>query len=72
MDLSHDLLGLLGWFGFESSWSGSWYAAGAKPMCMVWLQVGCLLALLVFGYRCDSYELVALGYSWVTLVQILA
>jgi hypothetical protein len=22
-----------------------------------------------FGYRCDSCELVALGYSWVTLVQ---
>jgi hypothetical protein len=22
-----------------------------------------------FGYRCDSYELVALGYSWVTEVQ---
>jgi hypothetical protein len=48
---------------------------------LVWLQVGCLSALLVlatggmpvsvgqFGYRCDSYELVALGYSWVTEVQ---
>jgi hypothetical protein len=23
--------------GFESSRFGSWYAAGAKPMCMVWL-----------------------------------
>jgi hypothetical protein len=22
-----------------------------------------------FGYRCDSRELVALGYSWVALVQ---
>jgi hypothetical protein len=34
-----------GWAGptrFESSWSVSGYAAGAKPMCMVWLQVGCL------------------------------
>ena len=34
------------WFGSvglaESSWFGSWYAAGAKPVCMVWLQVGCL------------------------------
>jgi hypothetical protein len=25
-----------------SSRSGSWYAPGAKPMCMFWLQVGCL------------------------------
>jgi hypothetical protein len=24
-----------------------------------------------FDYRCDSYELVALGYSWVTLVQFM-
>jgi hypothetical protein len=23
--------------GFESSRFGSWYAAGAKPVCMVWL-----------------------------------
>jgi hypothetical protein len=22
-----------------SSWPGSWYAAGAKPVCMFWLQV---------------------------------
>jgi hypothetical protein len=26
--------------GFESSRSGSWYAVGAKPVCMFW-----------FGYR---------------------
>jgi hypothetical protein len=32
----------LGWFGFGSSRSGSWYAAGAKPVCMFWLQEGCL------------------------------
>jgi hypothetical protein len=34
-----------GWVGaarFESSRSGSGYAAGVMPMCMVWLQVGCL------------------------------
>jgi hypothetical protein len=34
-----------GWVGparFESSRSGSGYAAGAKLVCMVWLQVGCL------------------------------
>jgi hypothetical protein len=34
-----------GWIGsiaFESSRFGSWYAAGAMPVCMVWLQVGCL------------------------------
>jgi hypothetical protein len=44
MDLSHDLLGLVGLdlTGSKSSWSGSWYVAGAKPVCMVWLQVGCL------------------------------
>jgi hypothetical protein len=36
MDLPHDLLGY-GWVGsieFESNWFGSWYAAGAMPMCM--------------------------------------
>jgi hypothetical protein len=22
-----------------------------------------------FGYRCDSYELVGLGYNWLTEVQ---
>jgi hypothetical protein len=29
-----------GWVGtvwFESSQFGSWYAAGVKPVCMVWL-----------------------------------
>jgi hypothetical protein len=24
-----------------------------------------------FGYMCDSYELVALSYSWVTLMQFM-
>jgi hypothetical protein len=45
MDLSHDYLGF-GWFGsvgFSGSSSfGSWYAAGVKPVCTIWLQVGCL------------------------------
>jgi hypothetical protein len=34
-----------GWVGparFESSRFGLGHAAGAKPVCMVWLQVGCL------------------------------
>jgi hypothetical protein len=29
--------GWVGPVGFESSWSGSWYAAGVKHVCMVWL-----------------------------------
>jgi hypothetical protein len=32
------LVGMV-WVG--SSRSGLWYVAGAKPMCMFWLQVGC-------------------------------
>jgi hypothetical protein len=48
---------------------------------LLWLQVGCLWAMLVlpaggmpvsvgqFSYMYDSYELVAIGYSWVTEVQ---
>jgi hypothetical protein len=34
--------GWVGSIGFECSWFGSWYAAGVKPVCIVWLQVGCL------------------------------
>jgi hypothetical protein len=34
--------GLVGTVRVGSSRSGSWYAAGAKPVCMFWLQVGCL------------------------------
>jgi hypothetical protein len=51
-------------FLFESSWSGSGYAAGVKPVGMVWLQVGCLWAWFGYGfdYRCDSFELEALNY----------
>jgi hypothetical protein len=36
----HDMLGF-GWFGSVgfsgSSWFSSWYVAGAKPVCMIWL-----------------------------------
>jgi hypothetical protein len=34
--------GLVGMVRVGSSRSGSWYAAGAKLVCMFWLQVGCL------------------------------
>jgi hypothetical protein len=34
--------GLVGTVQVGYSRSGSWYAAGAKPACMFWLQVGCL------------------------------
>ncbi len=64
----------MGWFGLGlpgSSWFGSWYAAGAKPVCVVLgLATGGMpVSVGQFGYRCDSCELVALGYSWMTLVQ---
>jgi hypothetical protein len=36
------VFGWVGSAGVESSRSGSWYAVGAKHVCMVWLQVGCL------------------------------
>jgi hypothetical protein len=36
------VFGWVGFIGFECIWFGSWYAAGAKPVCIVWLQVGCL------------------------------
>jgi hypothetical protein len=71
------------WFGssrlFGSSWFGSWYAAGVKPVCIVLILAtggmhvssvglatgGMPMSVGQFGYRCDSCELVALGYSWV-------
>jgi hypothetical protein len=34
--------GWVGSIGFVSSCVGSWYAAGANHVCMVWLQVGFL------------------------------
>jgi hypothetical protein len=37
--LDGNLVGTV-WVG--SSRFGSWYAAGVKPVCMFWLQVGCL------------------------------
>jgi hypothetical protein len=60
MDLSHNLLGFgwLGWFRFSLSWS-SWYAAGAKLMCMV-LDLatgGDACELCWFGCRWHAYEL---------------
>jgi hypothetical protein len=79
----------LWWFGSDwvtgSSWFGSWYAAGARPVSIVLgLAIGgmpmCYFGLVTggmpvsigqFGYGCDSCELVALGYSWVTLVQFM-
>jgi hypothetical protein len=54
--------GLVGTVRVGSSRSSSWYAIGAKPVCMFWLQVGCLRGLVIFGYRCDPYELEALDY----------
>jgi hypothetical protein len=33
---------LVGTVRVGSSQSGSWYTAGEKPVCMFWLQVGCL------------------------------
>jgi hypothetical protein len=38
-----------GWVGFvrlESSCVGSWYAADVEHVCIIWLQVGCLWALV--------------------------
>jgi hypothetical protein len=54
--------GWVGPTGFDSSQSGSWYAASAKLVCIVWLQVGCPCALDGFGYRSNSCELEALDY----------
>jgi hypothetical protein len=33
---------LVGMVWVESSRSGLWCAAGVKPVCISWLQVGCL------------------------------
>jgi hypothetical protein len=45
-------------------------ATGGMPLRSVGLATGGMpMSVGQFGYRCDSYELVALGYSWVTLVQ---
>jgi hypothetical protein len=58
------------WFGFGYSRSGSWYAAGAKPVCIVFgLDIGGMPVSFVglatggmpvssvgFGYRWDACE----------------
>jgi hypothetical protein len=65
------------WLGLcGSSQFSSWYAAGVKLVCMVLGLVtggmhvsvgfgtgGMHVSVGLFGYRCDSCELVALGYS---------
>jgi hypothetical protein len=44
-------------------------AIGGMPMNSVGLVTGGMpVSVGQFGYRCDSCELVALSYSWVTLV----
>jgi hypothetical protein len=44
-------------------------AIGGMPMNSVGLVTGGMpVSVGQFGYKCDSCELVALGYSWVTLV----
>jgi hypothetical protein len=45
-------------------------AIGGMPVSSVGLATGWMpVSIGQFGYRCDSCELVALGYSWVILVQ---
>jgi hypothetical protein len=62
-----------------------WSAAGARHVSIVLglaiggmhmssvglVTSGILMSVGQFGYRCDSCGLVALGYSWVTLVQFM-
>jgi hypothetical protein len=52
----------------RSRWVGSWNAVGVKPVSIVLgLAIGGIpVSFDQFSYRCDSCELVALGYSWVT------
>jgi hypothetical protein len=49
-------------------WFGYWYAVGGKPVSMLFglATGGMSVSFGWLGYRCDSCELVALGYSWVT------
>jgi hypothetical protein len=46
------------WFGSGQVLSLVGLAIGVRPVSSIW-----------FGYRGESYEPVALGYSWVTEVQ---
>jgi hypothetical protein len=49
------------WFGYRwNAYELRWFVTG-----------GMLVSVGQFSYRCDSCELVALGYSWVTLVQFM-
>jgi hypothetical protein len=62
---------------FESSCFCLWYAAGAKPIRIVlglaisgmpmrsvsFMTGGMPMSVGQFGYKCDSCELVVLGYS---------
>jgi hypothetical protein len=42
-------------------------AIGGMPMCSISLATGGMsVSVDQFGYMCDSCELLALGYSWVT------
>jgi hypothetical protein len=53
--------GWVGSAGFESSRSGSWYAAGVKPVCM-------------FGYRwdaCEHWSFLAIGVTPVSLRPLI-
>jgi hypothetical protein len=47
-----------GWFGFGQVLGLVGLATGVRPVSSVW-----------FGYRGETCELVALGYSWVTEMQ---
>jgi hypothetical protein len=48
-------------------------AIGGMPMRYVGLTTGeMLVSAGQFGYRCDSYELVALGCCWATMVRFHA
>jgi hypothetical protein len=45
-------------------------ATGGVHVSSIGLATGGMpMSVGQFGYRCDSCELVALGYSWVTLVH---
>jgi hypothetical protein len=46
-------------------------ATDGMPVSSIGLATGGMpVSPAGFGYRCDSCELVALGYSWVTWVQL--
>jgi hypothetical protein len=48
-------------------------AIGGMPMRYVGLTIGeMLVSTGQFGYRCDSRELVILGYCWATMVRFHA